>query len=112
MITLSKSRFFQLSLAAVIATTLACAGGDDAEAFKRKVRKKKPVPNWYIGLAGSVNFVQDAKYVESGGIAPITGTLEYDEGYGMSGAIGYRARYANSALSSVRFEAELALQSS
>ncbi len=87
---------------------LACGLASQADA--RMQQKRPPVPSWYLALAGSVNFVEDADLETDGAAVPVNGTLEFDEGYGISGAVGYRPRRTNSALDHFRFEAELALR--
>lgn len=66
------------------------------------------VPSWYLGISGSVNFVRDAGVEGKGGTAPLRGTLEFDQGYGIAGALGYRTRNSGTIWDNIRFEAEVA----
>ena len=82
----------------------------DAHASPYINAQSKPVPSWYFGLQGSVNFVRDVGLDGRGGTTPLRGTLEFDEGYGMAGVIGYRTRNSGSILDNIRLEAELGLR--
>lgn len=75
----------------------------------KPLRKHRQIPSWYLGLTGSVNFVEDSSITEQGGPLPQNGTLSFDQGYGFAGAIGYRPRYTNSVLDNLRFEFEMGL---
>lgn len=75
------------------------------------IAQSAPVPSWYMALGASVNFVQDSKYVEKGGTSPLKGTLELKDGYGITGALGYRPRNTGTLADNLRFEAELGTHS-
>ncbi len=70
-----------------------------------------PVPSWYLALGASVNFVEDAEYAETGGLSPIRGDVSLKDGYGISGAVGYRPRNTGTLADNLRFEAEIATRS-
>ena len=58
-------------------------------------------PRWYVGISGSLPYVQDSDL--SGGGAS---DLDYDLGWGLSGQIGYLPNFAGSGLNGLRFEFE------
>ncbi|GEM_PF-984858 len=70
-------------------------------------QRGKPIPSWYLALGASVNFVQDASVTETRIGTGLNGEMEFNEGYGLTGAIGYRPRNTNSMLDNLRFEAEM-----
>lgn len=70
-----------------------------------------PVPSWYVALGTSVNFVEDSTYAEKTGTAPIRGTLETKDGYGITGALGYRPRNTGTLADNLRFEVEIGTRS-
>lgn len=74
--------------------------------------RSKPVPNWYLGLAASVNYVQDASVTEQGTVPALNGTMSFDDSYGLSGAIGYRPRNNGNVLDHMRFEVEMGYRDS
>jgi opacity protein-like surface antigen len=59
-------------------------------------------PNWYLGLSGQMAFVPDAD-VDGGGV---NGEVSFDEGYAVSGALGFRPYRSNSVFDNTRFELE------
>jgi len=59
-------------------------------------------PNWYVGLHGSLDFVDD---VEVDG-NPVVNSYNTDLGYGAGASIGYRPALQNTSLSNLRFEVE------
>jgi opacity protein-like surface antigen len=64
-------------------------------------------PAWYVGLHGSLAFVEDAD-VEDGTTAPATGgEVSFDEGYGYGAAIGYRLPFTMAPWNQLRVEAEV-----
>ncbi len=63
-------------------------------------------PNWYLGIRGGVAFLSDS---DISGPA-FSGKTEYDTGYSLSGAIGYRPGFAASSMGSMRVEAEYLYQ--
>ena len=80
-----------VSLAAIATATAANAGS--------------AWPNWYLGLKGSVNMVEDS---DVGGAQ--SGKLEYDNGFGVSAALGYHPDFAKSSVGKGRIEAEYLYQ--
>jgi opacity protein-like surface antigen len=90
-----------LCFAACVATTALIASVADARPSKR-------LPSWYLGLSGGVSYVQDATLLDSTGAAN-SGTLNFDQGYSMNAALGYRPRYTNSFADYTRWELELGL---
>lgn len=58
-------------------------------------------PRWYVGLAGSVNFVEDSDL--SGAI---NGDLGYDVGGGANVSLGYMPHFGDPVLDNLRFEVE------
>lgn len=94
-------------LLSVIAASLFVATASDSKAGTfNKQRDHRQIPSWYFSLSGSVNFVEDSSLSEQGGPLPQSGTLEYDEGYGIAAAVGYRPRYTGSFLDHLRAEFE------
>lgn len=98
------SPFFLFHVALLVALLLSLTVVADVHAFGRRVPQ---VPSWYLGVSGSVNFVSDASLDGHGGVAPLRGTLEYEKGYGITGALGYRTRNTGTAWDNLRFEAEI-----
>lgn len=98
-----RSRYLFLCAIAAMAANGLMATDAKAGAFRKA---NKPVPSWYIGLAGSVNFVSDTELDDG----TRDGDIEFDEGYGIHGALGYRPRHTNSLFDYMRFEAELAVR--
>ena len=59
-------------------------------------------PRWYVGLSGSVNFVQDTDFSGTGANADV----ELDTGYGGTIALGYLPPVKEGFFSKTRFELE------
>ena len=97
-----------LLYSSVLVTVTAFAA--DAQTVSPIGRAVTAVPSWYIGLAASVNYVRDAEIKQAGGAAAGNGTVEFGDGYGLTGAIGYRPRNTNSAWDYIRVETELAVR--
>lgn len=95
-------------------TFLASLISADAHAFKKPKEAAKPVkrqaatidtPSWYGALHGSVNFVTDSTLHEVRG-AGLSGTVTFDNDYGVSLAVGRSMGIQTSMLSNVRLELE------
>ena len=82
----------------------------NADADAREQRGHRQIPSWYLALHGGVSFVDDADVTDSAGT--FDGTQEFDNGYGLGAAIGYRPRYTNSLADNLRFELELGVMDS
>lgn len=103
-----RSRYLFLCAVAAMAANGLMATDADARTA-RKAQQSGKLPSWYVGLAGSVNFVSDTELDQTGPVG-LDGDIEFDEGYGISAALGYRPRYTNSLFDNMRFEAELAVR--
>lgn len=64
-------------------------------------------PNWYVGVRGGVAFLSES---DLDGPA-LNGKADYDAGYSVSAALGYRPSFAVSSAGSMRIEAEYFYQS-
>ncbi|MFO1242970.1 MAG: porin family protein [Rickettsiales bacterium] len=62
-------------------------------------------PKWYVGLQGSMNFVDDGDVDTSNALIGNT-DIEYDNGYGVGIALGYMPAGTGSLLDNMRFELE------
>lgn len=51
-------------------------------------RSSSVLPGWYMGMTTSVNFVADSSLSERGGTS-LTGTLSFNDGYGLAANTGY-----------------------
>jgi opacity protein-like surface antigen len=61
-------------------------------------------PNWYVGLKGSINYVDDTS-VTRGNVG--AGTVDFDSGYGVAGAIGYTPGPTGTLMDYTRLEFEI-----
>jgi opacity protein-like surface antigen len=61
-------------------------------------------PNWYVGVSGSLTYVDDTNVTSGLGNA---GDVSFDSGYGVSGAVGYTPGPTGTLLDYARFEAEI-----
>ncbi len=87
-----------LCIAACLASAAMISTAADARGPQR-------IPSWYLGVSGGVSYVKDATLTDSTGAAN-SGSLEFDQGYTINGALGYRPRYTNSFFDYTRFELE------
>jgi opacity protein-like surface antigen len=60
-------------------------------------------PNWYVGVQGSVPFVNETDVNVNGTKA---GEVDFDTGYGIGGSLGYTPGPNGNFLDNMRFEAE------
>jgi OmpA-OmpF porin, OOP family len=60
-------------------------------------------PNWYIGVSGSVPFVNETDVTSNGNTL---GEVDFDSGYGVGGSIGYTPGPMGNFLDNTRFEFE------
>lgn len=60
-------------------------------------------PNWYVGLTGSLSWLQDAD-VDSNTTAR---EISFDNGWGIGGQVGYRPATSVAPFNNMRFEAEI-----
>ncbi len=102
--------FFHIIVGFTAICLLPLAGAETAHALRHKLQKHKTktAPTWYVGLTGSVAFVSDADYNETGGVSPLNGTIEYEDGYGLTGAVGYRFNRGSDV--NLRVEGELGIR--
>jgi OmpA-OmpF porin, OOP family len=61
-------------------------------------------PNWYVGVQGSLNYVDDTNASVGNTNA---GDVSFDSGYGVSGAIGYTPGPTGTLMDYTRFEFEI-----
>lgn len=98
-----KTRYSLLA-SAMILTGSAVGMAFDADA--RSNRGIRKIPSWYANFTTSMSFVADSHITETD-TTPQSGNVEFKDGYGISGAIGYRPRYTNSIWDNIRAEVEL-----
>ena len=67
-------------------------------------------PHWYVGISGAVNFVSEGDIAEKSSTGTLfSGKAEYDAGYGIIGAIGFRP-ISGGQPGMLRFEAEASMR--
>jgi|GEM_PF-1687968 len=102
--------FLFLALFTFLATLISA----EAHAFKKPKEAPKPIrretaaidtPSWYGALSGSVNFVTDSTLHEVRGTG-LSGTVTFDNDYGVALAVGRSLGIHTSMLSNVRLELE------
>lgn len=78
-----------------------CAGFLALSSFSANAQERWP--RWYVGVSGSLSYLTDADL--SGTAAT---DMEFDSGWGVSGAVGYLPATDMLSLNAFRFEAEVA----
>jgi OOP family OmpA-OmpF porin len=61
-------------------------------------------PNWYLGVSGSISYVDETD-IQSGN--SIAGEAEFENGYGVTGSIGYTPGPTGTLMDYTRFEFEV-----
>ncbi len=94
-------------MAVKIATTiiaLGCLAATAANAaYEGNQYKQNRWPHWYIGVQGSIPFVEETDVNVNSSNA---GDLDFDSGYGVGVSLGYTPRTQNAILNNSRFELE------
>ncbi len=82
------------------------AGGSQAQeaAYPSSQHGEGRWPNWYVGVKGSLNYVDDTNIASAN---RNVGDLGFDSGYGVAGSIGYTPGPTGSVLDYTRFEFEI-----
>ncbi len=81
------------------------AGGAQAEgAYPSSQHGEGRWPNWYIGVKGSLNYVNDTNATVGN---RNVGDVNFDSGYGVSGAVGYNPGPTGTLMDYTRFEFEI-----
>ncbi len=98
----SRTLLLTLATSTVLAYPLASAQAEQN-------RKSRTIPSWYFSLGAGLSYVEDSYLTVQASPSFADGNLSFDEGYALTGAIGYRPRYTNSFWDNTRFEFELGL---
>lgn len=96
-----KKSALSLFIAGLCASSMLAAPASAAYGDAQYARSD--FPHWYIGLQGSVTFLDEADVgITNAGSAE----LDFDSGYGIGGSLGYSPYGTNSFFDNTRFEVE------
>ena len=82
-------------------------GSAAALAFSSAAIAQEQWPAWYVGLHGSLAFVEDGDVDDNTTAPATTGEAAFDTGFGAGAALGYRLPFTMTPWNQLRVEAEL-----